>query len=205
MPVDESSPLLTRRAEDLTGAVRAAQDGDEDGFRAVYRAVQPRLLRYLFVLVGAEAEDVAADAWLQIARDLPSFSGDGDDFRGWATTIARHRALDHLRRLRRRPVADRGLDDLAEYPAACDTAESATELISTAAALRLIARLPPDQAEAVLLRAVVGLDATAAAQVLGKRSGAVRTAAHRGLRKLAAYLEQSGVTDAGTSALRGMR
>ena len=58
------------------------------------------------------------------------------------------------------------------------------------AAVDLIATLPPDQAEAVLLRVVVGLDATAAGQVLGKRSGAVRTAAHRGLRRLAHLLEE---------------
>ena len=55
---------------------------------------------------------------------------------------------------------------------------------------RLIATLPPDQAEAVLLRVVVGLDAASAGRVLGKRPGAVRTAAHRGLRRLAELLER---------------
>ncbi len=44
--------------------------------------------------------------------------------------------------------------------------------------------MPPDQAEAVLLRAVLGLDAQTAGEVLGKRAGAIRTAAHRGLRTL---------------------
>jgi RNA polymerase sigma-70 factor, ECF subfamily len=66
------------------------------------------------------------------------------------------------------------------------------DAVATDAALALIARLPRDQAEAVLLRVVVGLDAKAAARVLGKRPGAVRTAAYRGLRKLAEYLEHSG-------------
>jgi DNA-directed RNA polymerase specialized sigma24 family protein len=54
--------------------------------------------------------------------------------------------------------------------------------------LELASRLPRDQAEAVLLRAVVGLDAPAAARVLDKRHGAVRTAAHRGLKRLAREL-----------------
>ena len=54
--------------------------------------------------------------------------------------------------------------------------------------MRLIARLPQDQAEAVVLRVVVGLDAKSAAEVLGKRPGAVRTAAHRGLQRLAELL-----------------
>jgi len=63
---------------------------------------------------------------------------------------------------------------------------------STAAAIALIATLPREQAEAVLLRAVVGLDAVTAGQVLGKRPGAVRVAAHRGLKTLARRLESGG-------------
>jgi RNA polymerase sigma-70 factor (ECF subfamily) len=39
-----------------------------------------------------------------------------------------------------------------------------------------------------MLRAVIGLDAATAARVLGKRPGAVRTAAYRGLRTLARRL-----------------
>lgn len=160
--------------------------GDEDAFRQVYRATQPGLLRYLTVLVGApDAEDVAAEAWAQAVRDLDSFRGSLDGFRGWVTTIGRHRALDLLRARRRRPVVDVPDDELPELTRHEPSAEvDAMTLLTTAEALRLIATLPPDQAEAVLLRAVVGLDAKTAAEVLGKRPGAVRTAAHRGLRTL---------------------
>jgi len=66
---------------------------------------------------------------------------------------------------------------------------TATDNLATSAALRLIASLPADQAEAVLLRVVVGLDATTAGEILGKRAGAVRVAAHRGLKNLAKMLE----------------
>ncbi|HEX6869966.1 MAG TPA: hypothetical protein VF163_02615, partial [Micromonosporaceae bacterium] len=43
------------RVPDLSAAVALARTGDEDAFRAVYRAVQPGLLRYLHGLVGPEA------------------------------------------------------------------------------------------------------------------------------------------------------
>ncbi len=96
--------LLGDDAE-LTAAVLAAQDGDENAFRAVYRAVHPRLLGYVRTLVGdGDAEDVTSEAWLQIARDLDSFTGDADRFRGWAARIARNRALDHIRMRGRRPA-----------------------------------------------------------------------------------------------------
>ncbi|GLZ81218.1 DNA-directed RNA polymerase sigma-70 factor [Actinorhabdospora filicis] len=173
---------------ELSACVDAARSGDEDAFRALFRAVQPRLLRYLRVLVGADAEDVASETWLQIARDLRGFKGDFDGFRGWAATIGRHRALDHVRHQRRRPAAPVPDEDLTDLEAPSDTAAMAVDALSTDAALTLIASLPQDQAEAVLLRVVMGLDARSAGKVLGKRPGAVRTAAHRGLRRLAARL-----------------
>lgn len=176
---------------DLSQQVLDAQRGDEQAFRALYRAVQPILLRYLHALVGEDAEDVASEAWLQIVRDLGSFRGDFDAFRGWTATIGRHRAMDHLRRQRRRPVTGAPVEQLVDVAAAEDTAVGALDGVSTDAAIALIARLPRDQAEAVLLRVVMGMDAESAARVLGKRAGAVRTAAYRGLRRLAEYLDEA--------------
>lgn len=174
---------------ELTAAVLAAQDGDEDAFRAVYRAVQPRLLGYIRTLVGEpDAEDVASEAWLQIARDLDRFSGDADRFRGWAARIARNRSLDHLRMRSRRPAIGGDETELTARAAESDTAGDAIEALDTDRTMSLIAQLPQDQAEAVVLRVVVGLDAKSAAQTLGKRPGAVRTAAHRGLKRLAELL-----------------
>ncbi|MDN3295920.1 RNA polymerase sigma factor [Streptomyces ficellus] len=174
---------------ELTTAVLAAQDGDENAFRAVYRAVHPRLLGYIRTLVGdADAEDVASEAWLQISRDLDRFSGDADRFRGWAARIARNRALDHLRMRGRRPAIGGDETELTDKPAESDTADEAMEALATGRTMDLIAQLPQDQAEAVILRVVVGLDAKSAAKTLGKRPGAVRTAAHRGLKRLAELL-----------------
>jgi RNA polymerase sigma-70 factor, ECF subfamily len=172
-------------APDLSVLVEAVRAGNEEAFRALYRAVQPGLLRYLRVLVGDEAEDVASEAWLQIVRDLGTFRGDGDDFRAWSATVARHRALDHLRADRRRPHVPLPAEALDDRPSDADTAAGALEALSTRAAIALIASLPRDQAEAVLLRVVVGLDAERVGRVLGKRAGAVRTSTYRGLRRLA--------------------
>ena len=161
---------------ELTAAVRAAQEGDEAAFRSVYRAVHPRLLGYVRTLVpDADAEDVASEAWFQIARDLDRFSGDADRFRGWAARIARNRALDHLRARGRRPVGVSDESELTGMPDGANTADEALEALGTGRTMALISRLPRDQAE-----------------VLGKRPGAVRTAAHRGLRRLAELLEGEG-------------
>ncbi len=178
---------------DLSAAVMLAQAGDEEAFRALYRAVQPGLVRYLQAIVGEDAEDVASETWSQIARDLGSFHGDGDGFRGWAATVARHQALDHLRYLRRRPATT--CEALPELPAFDDPEAAAIEIMSTQAAVALIATLPRDQAEAVLLRVVMGLDVETTGRVLEKSAGAVRVATHRGLRHLAERLDAARGAD----------
>jgi RNA polymerase sigma-70 factor (ECF subfamily) len=179
---------------DLGAVVGRAQLGDGEAFRLLYRDIQPRLIRYLHAIAGQDAEDIASETWLQVTRDLPGFSGSYDGFRGWVATIARHRALDHLRKTARRPALAVPADDLAAWPAtgaAADTAQTAIDAVATGHAVALIATLPPDQAEAVLLRAVLGLDAVTAGQVLGKRPGAIRTAAHRGLKTLHNKLDRA--------------
>ena len=83
------------------------------------------------------------------------------------------------------------MDDLVGRAAADDTADAALEAVSTAEALALLARLPPDQAEVVALRVIAGLDVAHVAEITGRRPGTVRVLAHRGLRWLAAELAPS--------------
>ena len=173
---------------ELGDAISRARDGDEIAFGVVYRELHPMLLGYLRGLIGDDADDVASETWHDIVRDLRRFRGNGMSFRGWAATIARHRALDHVRRGQVRPRTT-ALDELTveqsgERMTAQDSESAAMENLSTAHALSLISELPADQAEAVLLRVVLGLTSPMAAKVLGKRPGAVRTASHRGLTRL---------------------
>ncbi|MGI5402468.1 RNA polymerase sigma factor [Streptomyces sp. CA-135486] len=190
---------------ELGAAVEQAQQGDEGAFATAYRLVQPGLIGYVRGLVGDDAEDVAAEAWLEIARDLGRFRGDGAGFRGWTATIARHRALDHLRKQKRRPRTSLLEQDMLELPDDQDTAAAAIEALSTRRALALIGSLPREQAEAVLLRAVVGLDGPTSARVLGKRPGAVRTAAYRGLKGLAERLTRAGAGSSHPTARRTLK
>ncbi|MFD4977774.1 RNA polymerase sigma factor [Streptomyces sp. NPDC058424] len=175
-------------SDTLGTAVAQAQDGDETAFMAVYRIVQPGLLGYLHGLVGQGAEEVASEAWHEIARDLDQFQGNGAGFRGWSAAIARRRALDHLRRSRGRSTATALEPEMAESPSSHSTCDRVLASLSTDHVLTLIRGLPRDQAEVVLLRVVVGLDGPAAARVLGKRPRAVRAAACQGLRRLARQL-----------------
>ena len=195
-------PVRSRRRPADTGPVigaafgirlAEAQGGDEDAFACLFRDVQPALLRYLRITAPGAADDVASETWLQVVAGLAGFSGGENAFRAWLFTIARHRAIDWGRSQARRRTVPLAESDSAELTVP-DAAEAALERISTRAVLARVSALPPDQAEIILLRVVAGLDATEVARIVGKSPGAVRVAAHRGLRRLAAAADRAGVT-----------
>jgi RNA polymerase sigma-70 factor (ECF subfamily) len=166
----------------------AAAGGDDAAFGILWRDLQPGLLRYLGALAPGAGEDLASETWLRVVGGLGRFSGDERAFRAWVFTIARHRAVDRWRRRVRRRDQVMPLDALVDLPAPDDPADAAVDAISSRAAVALIATLPPDQAEVVLLRVVAGLEVAEVAAITGKRPGNVRVLAHRGLRRLAERL-----------------
>jgi RNA polymerase sigma-70 factor (ECF subfamily) len=186
-------------ANALDAALDAARAGRESGVAELWRALNPPVLRYLRVVVGQAAEDVASETWLYAAKEIRGFRGDAAGFRVWLFRVARNRALDELRRAGRRKEDPVGLGAADDRVARDDPAREAVERLDTRRALAMIAALPRDQAEAVLLRVVAGMDVAQTATVLGKRPGAVRIATMRGLRKLAAAVEK-GNADGSASA-----
>ena len=171
--------------------LRAAQAGGEWALAALYRRHDPPMRRYLAARARGEADDIASQTWLDVARNLGSFTGDEDAFRGWVFTIARRRLIDHARRRERRPevfttdVGGDPADAVGEDPAD----EVVASLAGDAAARRIAEILPSAQAEVVLLRVVAGLDVAAVAAITGHRPGTVRVIQHRALRRLAEVLE----------------
>jgi RNA polymerase sigma-70 factor (ECF subfamily) len=180
--------------EEFATVLAAAQDGSEAAFSALWRDANPALLRYLRVAAPDATEDVAAETWLQVVRGLTGFRGDERAWRSWLFTTARRRAIDEGRRRSRHLVAPLAELPGAREPRTEDAAALAMENLGTAAAIGAISALPPLQAEVILLRVLAGLDTEAVARIVGRSPGAVRVAAHRGLRRLAQTLATTGVT-----------
>ena len=171
----------------------SARTGDEEAFARIFRDVQPALLRYLRV-IATDPEDVAGETWVQVVAGLRRFRGEEQDFRAWLFTIARNRAADAGRSRARRPAVPLDMTEAEHQPTTPDAADRALETLSTQTTMALIRSLPPDQAEIIVLRVVAGLDTADVARIVGKTPGAVRVAAHRGLRRLAGQVAQAGGT-----------
>jgi RNA polymerase sigma-70 factor (ECF subfamily) len=179
---------------EFTAVLAAAQDGSEAAFARLWRDGNPALLRYLRVAVPDCAEDVAGETWLQVVRGLPAFRGDEHAWRSWLFTIARRRTLDEHRRRSRHPEAPYAELPPGAEPAAADAAVLAMGNLGAAELIRAVRELPVQQAEIILLRMVADLDNDTVARIVGRSPGAVRTAAHRGLRRLAQTLVARDVT-----------
>lgn len=171
--------------DQLAAALDGARRGEEQAMAVLFRAYQPQLLRYLRARAASAAEDLAADTWLALAKALPSIEGGPAELRAWLFSVARRKVVDHYRAEGRRPKTV-VLDDVVEHASTEDAEGTALSTLGTQEAVRLlVAGLPPEQAEVVLLRVLGDLSVEQVAQIMGKRPGTVRVLQHRALRRLA--------------------
>jgi RNA polymerase sigma-70 factor (ECF subfamily) len=182
---DCSRPCRWSILESVEELLRRARDGDRDALGHLWRSYQHLLLRYFRGKGMDDPEDLASTVWLEVATSLHRFEGDEPAFRSWLFTIAARRRVDGIRSAKSRdrqiererrsagPLHSPGADDEASDAGALDRA------------IALVRSLPPDQAEAVLLRVVADLSVSEVAQIMQRREGAVRVLVHRGLKRLA--------------------
>ncbi len=170
-----------------TDIIASARCGDRNALGTIWRALNPKLLRFIRTLGVQEPDDVASQVWLEIARNLHRLDDDPIRVRGLLFTIARRRCTDAHRRSLRRP--QQSLDALR--PTDVPTWQPIGDIASTLDAEALLRRLAPDIAELIALRVIVGMSNAEIAAITGKSEGAIRVATHRGLRQIQALLDSS--------------
>jgi RNA polymerase sigma-70 factor (ECF subfamily) len=179
--------VMRAQGDELIARARA---GDEAAWAELYGDHAERLvvwLRHLsYVDPAADAEDIAAEAWLTAARRVADFEGDRHDFAGWLFGIARNVSRGRARTSSRRRTTPLE-PDLLEVVAGGD-GDPASRIAGEDRARRLVASLPEREAQVVACIDVVGLDVASTSRALGIGATAVRVAHHRGLRRLRGLL-----------------
>ncbi len=104
--------MSQQNATSLSLLERVRHQDDQAWQRLV--ALYGPLVRFWCQRWGAsvsDAEDVAQDVFLAVAKSLSEFERRHDgSFRGWIRGITRHKLLDHQRRLQRQPEAAGGTE-----------------------------------------------------------------------------------------------
>ena len=171
---------------DFAALLDRARAGDDDAVAVLFHDLHPRLVRFLRAREPVAADDLAAEVWMAVATGLGRFVGDAAAFRAWVFSIARRRMADHRRRGLRRNTRPVGNESFDRTPAVDDPEhEVVGQLSALEAAQLVVATLPGDQAEVILLRVLADLDVAEVAEVLGRTANWVRVTQHRALRRLA--------------------
>lgn len=182
-------------SERFDHVLTAARSGEEWALAVLYRSLQPGLLGYLRGQRPREAEDIASETWITVARGLATFRGSEDDFRRWVFATARRRLLDLARSQKRRPQSVSTAFATGEAELTSPDAETeALAALGTREVLELVAALSPKEAEVILLRVIGGLSAQDVAAITGRSTASVRVLQHRALGRLANVLRTTLVT-----------
>jgi RNA polymerase sigma factor (sigma-70 family) len=178
--------------EAFDGILAAARAGESWAYSKLFDWLGRPVAAYLR---GAGVEDPdgsANEVFLRIFGSIDRFDGGEARFRSWVFAIAHNLVIDDRRRRSRRPRQAPLEGDVG--PAAGGADEDALVVLGDEQMRGLIAALPPDQRDVVLLRIVADLSIEDTAVALGKKPGAIKSLQHRALAALRRRLEQEGVS-----------
>lgn len=171
----------------LDDVLPAAQAGQPWALRVVYDELAPRLHGYLRARGAAEPEDLTSEVFLAVFPRLASVTGGAAGLRTLVFSVAHARLVDDLRRRSRRlPTVE--YDPSADARAAPSSEDDALAVLATERVREVLAELPEDQRDVLLLRLVDDLTVEQVAAVIGRSSGAVKQLQRRGLLALRARL-----------------
>jgi RNA polymerase sigma-70 factor (ECF subfamily) len=192
---------ICSRAE-LVAAMHAVAKGDEAAFATVYAATAAKLFGIIVRIVRRRdvAEDVLQEVYLRIWQQAHSFDARFGSPITWMVTIARHRALDEVRR----KDAGLSLEDCPEvFRLAAPTGSLAGEEDNAGRALTAgLQRLSRDQRSMLVEAYCYGLSRQEIARRTGRPVPTVKTWLRRALAELRVYLtEQETTTPVAPSCL----
>lgn len=169
----------------LRETVRSAASGDEGAAGALFDHFYPRVYRYATSKLRdpTRAEDVAAETFARILRDLHRFRWKGAGFEAWLFRIASNLVVDQVRTYGRELSRENAPEP---SPSIAEPGPEGTALAgeTTRELNRMLVELPPDQQEVLTLRFAAGLAPDEIGSVMGRNANAVRQLQFRALGNL---------------------
>ena len=179
---------------DFAETLDAAKVGAEWAWIALYRELVGPVTGYLASRGAVDPDDLAAEVFLQVARDISRFEGNELSFRSWVFVIAHRRLIDARRAASRRPVTTQSTDMHSNDSVGGDVEEEAIEQLAVARMRQLFDNLTDAQRDVLALRVIADLTLKETAKVVGKRVGAVKALQRRALSAIKVQLENGRVT-----------
>jgi RNA polymerase sigma-70 factor (ECF subfamily) len=167
-----------------------AVHGQPAAIDTLLRQIRPMVVRYCRARLSRisghyqAADDVAQEVCIAVLGALPRYQDMGRPFASFVFGIASHKVADAMRSAARLAIPT---DDLPDGPDdRPGPEETVVAYFEAERARALLARLPVNQRELLVLRVLSGLTAEETGRALGMSPGAVRVAQHRALTRLRA-------------------
>lgn len=197
----------SEKSRDLSHLLSRAGLGDRAAFATLYERTSAHLYAVVLRIQRnrGQAEDVLQEVYVNVWRAARSFDAAQSQPLTWLTSIARHRAIDSLRRASVQPQASTDLsvtdeEDSNVYDHIADAAAGPLELLSQAADARALSQciedLSAQQRQSVALAFYDGLTHAEVASHLGQPLGTVKSWVRRALLSLKGCLERASLHDA---------
>jgi RNA polymerase sigma factor (sigma-70 family) len=155
-------------------------------------------LAYRMVADHQIAEDLIQDAFLSVWRRSTSFSPQAGAARSWLISILHHRAIDYLRRVRRRShIQEAPLDEieLDETAAVSDVWDEAWRSVQSSQVRAALMQIPPEQRLVIELAYFQGWTHTEIAEGTLTPLGTVKARMRLGLNHLKRALLEQGIDE----------
>lgn len=179
--------------------VAKCRDGDREAWEMIVRHRHARIynLAYRFTARADEAEDLTQEVFLKVYRTLHLYRPESGSLETWVVRVARNHFIDHYRKFKTERTRTGPLEDHHEVAARpsvrIETPGEVLERKETADRVhRLLAHLPEEQREAVILRDLEELTYEEISDLLDVPIGTVKSRINRGRIELA-RLVRSGV------------
>lgn len=183
----------SRDDSEFLNVLDAAKRGEEWAWESLYGDLVGPVTGYLRSRGSKDAEDVASEVFLQVARDVTRFDGPESKFRSWVFVIAHRRLLDERRAESRRP--ETVMDPLAQMDAfGGNVEEDVMEELALGRVSEIFETLTDEQRTVLTLRLVGDLTLEETASVMGKRVGAIKALQRRALLALKNAIESGAVS-----------
>lgn len=193
LDMDDPGALRAREQEKLTALVRLAQEGGNEDLRRLLQVIAPTVRRTCRSVLGpqhADLEDTIQESLFAAVKALPKYRFDGGIHR-YVTTIALRMAIAARRRTVVRWRQHTPLDEDEMAPTAPSDASDA--LVDGFAMVRsVLDNLAKVQAEALLMRVILGCSVDEIATMTGVSRNTVKTRLRRGKNALRRDIDKSG-------------
>jgi RNA polymerase sigma-70 factor, ECF subfamily len=167
--------------------------GDIDAFEILYQLYEKRVYHYIctFVRDQSLAEEVVGEVMLAVWRSASHFAHQSR-VSTWIFGIARHKALDALRRNDRPDHAAVAIDDLPDLPSPQETAIESIQREQLGTVMRqALSALSADHQEALRLVFYEELPYEDIARLLNIPEGTVKTRVFYAKQQLKRHIDQS--------------